>query len=810
MIEARAEEVQWQPSGDPDRPLAYLPLPAGQAEALSPDEDGNMVWTSLEAVTRHPPLNADGTETLLRVTTRDGRTVDVTKAKSLLVHQQGKLVAVDGGDVKVGDQLPVCATHVTGGGNACLDMHTFFKLSEFKDNELPHTIELERDFGFLVGAYLSEGCLTKSQVHISSNDPVYREAATVWSRRQDIGDDTSSSCVMIHSRLLTEVLRKGCGVGDVNKHVPNWAFNAPLEFIGGLLDGYVGGEDDEVSCRSRMLRDGISTLMGMLGLVSKLSETVVEGEQVYACRIVSCNYDRCHDVMLDPIVSIEEVAPTTPWVYDLTVEGTRNMTAGNGLGLRDTFHTAGVLAHTVTQGVPRLKELIDLSAKIRTPSLRLVMEEPYSTHEHMARMLGAGVEHTVLHQIVSTSEVVWCPVGTDTGPDASMVQLHEALDEELRNCEGMSNSVIRFVLDRTLMCCKQLSVDVVGEALAAYMGENGSVIWSEVNMVDWVIRMRLRGFELNCVTDASTPVEEARELEMKACRTVHDYLLDNVPVHGVGGITRVVVRRDMVSIPDSTTGALVSTPRWSADTEGTNLDRVLALKGVDSQRTRSNDIYETLAVLGVEAATHQLLTEIRTVLSHDGAYVNDRHLQLLVDVMTHTGDLAPVTRHSMMKLGASVYTRASFEQTQDVLTWAASMGVDNPTHGVTENIMLGTPIDGGTGACDIITHEHALPPPPSSSCGVKPMVHPTNRGTRGGVAPLKRPTNSSKPVKSLVRPLNAETASSQNENGFVGKKRKRPKRDDETGESKKRQLILNSPILRKPDRNFVPHSPTLF
>ena len=461
-----------------------------------------------------------------------------------------------------------------------------------------------------------------------------------------------------------------------------------------------------------------------------------------------------------------------------------------------------MLAHTVTQGVPRLKELIDMSAKIRTPSLRVYLEEPYSTHEHMARALAAGMEYTLLHQVVTTSEVVWAPpLHPVTGPDAAMVELHEALDDDGAP-EGTSNSVIRFVLDRTRMCHKQLTVEAVGKALASYLGDHGVVIWSEVNMVDWCVRVRLKGFNLKpIITD--TPPEEACELEMKASRTVHDYLLDNVPIHGVNGIGRVLVRRETVLVHNATTGALDATSQWSADTEGTNLSRVLSLDGVDSCRTHSNDIYETLEVLGVEAATHQLLTEIRAVLSHDGAYVNDRHLQLLVDVMTHSGDLAPVTRHSMLKLGASVYTRASFEQTQDVLTWAAAMGMDNPTHGVTENIMLGTPISGGTGACDIITHTHALPPVQSRGRLVKPIV--MQREPHARVAPLNRNRVASK----LVRPLNPNTTSAAAlVDGFVGKKRRRTDIAEEKS-SRGRALVLHSPTVKMGVRMFVPHSPKI-
>lgn len=463
----------------------------------------------------------------------------------------------------------------------------------------------------------------------------------------------------------------------------------------------------------------------------------------------------------------------------------------------NTFHTAGVLAHTVTQGVPRLKELIDLSAKIRTPSLRIVMEDPYALHEHTARMLAAGIEYTVLHQVVTTSEVVWAPPGdVVTGPDASMVELHEALAETSANemlKDVCSSAVIRFVLDRTRMCHKQLNVHAVGNAIASFLGDYGVVIWSEVNMLDWCVRVRIRGLDLCPVTTHSTP-DEAYDLEMKATRTVHDYLLDNVPVHGVGGIARVVVQPETILVADADTGAMHPRKRWSANTEGTNLPRVLALDGVDSTRTFSNDIYETMATLGVEAATHQLLSEIRDVLSHDGAYVNDRHLQLLVDVMTHSGDLAPVTRHSMLKLGASVYTRASFEQTQDVLTWAAAMGTANPTRGVTENIMMGTPISGGSGACSTITYPHARPPAPALAPMVRPMT--LQNYTTQTVAPINRIM--SRPVRAL-RLVDAPTSST-----FVGKIRPR-----QGGEKKlRRTFLMHSPTTKTSGRKFTPHSPT--
>ena len=51
---------------------------------MSCDEEGKITWELVEAVTRHPPMNKDGSNILLKVTTHSGREVIATKAKSFL------------------------------------------------------------------------------------------------------------------------------------------------------------------------------------------------------------------------------------------------------------------------------------------------------------------------------------------------------------------------------------------------------------------------------------------------------------------------------------------------------------------------------------------------------------------------------------------------------------------------------------------------------------------------------------------------------------------------------------------------------
>jgi hypothetical protein len=138
---------------------------------------------------------------------------------------------------------------------------------------------------------------------------------------------------------------------------------------------------------------------------------------------------------------------------------------------------------------------------------------------------------------------------------------------------------------------------------------------------------------------------------------------------------------------------------------------------VDPTRCISNDVAEVLSVLGLEAAVSVLLDEIRGVLSFDGSYVNDHHIQLLVDATTHSGTMVPATRHGMHALGVSVLQHASFEEIIDVFLTAAARNTSQRMQGVTDNVLLGQHIPGGTGMVSVRTHPDALPPQPAAARG---------------------------------------------------------------------------------------------
>jgi intein/homing endonuclease len=122
-----------------DKDTTYASL-AEYYEVPCATESGETVWRRIEAVTRHPVVNEDGTNTMLKVTTKGCRKVTATKAKSFLQLVDGKIQGVHGKDLKVGDYLPV--SH---------------KPLEYTERLSENGEKLDYDYGYKLGSNLAHG-----------------------------------------------------------------------------------------------------------------------------------------------------------------------------------------------------------------------------------------------------------------------------------------------------------------------------------------------------------------------------------------------------------------------------------------------------------------------------------------------------------------------------------------------------------------------------------------------------------------------------------------------------------------------------
>lgn len=389
----------------------------------------------------------------------------------------------------------------------------------------------------------------------------------------------------------------------------------------------------------------------------------------------------------------------------------------------NTFHTAGVENKNMTLGVPRLKEIIDASAKPKTPCMIIPLMAPYKNSERLARSIGLGMQYVKLSQVVSQSNIIYDPNPWKTviADDFFIVSMHAAMygptissvTSDSSSSNGLDGSggsggsggaswIIRLDLNREVLVSTELTVLDVATALETYFGDDAEILRSEVNMVTWCVRIRLREIQSVLSSLDITLPNEMLTLEEVAVKTVRDFIVDNAVIHGIPLITRSITRQHQV-VRASINGGLVSHTEWITETEGTNLQRILSIDGVDNTRVISNDIHEVAGVLGIEAAIAVMMDELRAVLSFDGGYVDDHHVQMLVYLMTQGGIPTAVTRHGLQKLlSEDVYQRASFEESMEVLLDAGGYGSRNRVNGVTSTVMLGQRMPAGTGICEIL------------------------------------------------------------------------------------------------------------
>lgn len=164
--------------------------------------------------------------------------------------------------------------------------------------------------------------------------------------------------------------------------------------------------------------------------------------------------------------------------------------------------------------------------------------------------------------------------------------------------------------------------------------------------------------------------------------------IKKISLKGIEGIKRVVIRKEG--------------DEYVLYTEGSALRKAMQFEGVDPARTKTNNINEIGEVLGIEAARNAIINEATDTLREQGLSVDVRHIMLVADIMTVDGEVKQIGRHGVSGEKASVLARAAFEVTVNHILDAAVRGDVDDLRGVTENVIVGQPIQLGTGDVQLV------------------------------------------------------------------------------------------------------------
>ncbi|KAK3109807.1 DNA-directed RNA polymerase III subunit C1 (rpo31) [Teratosphaeriaceae sp. CCFEE 6253] len=341
-----------------------------------------------------------------------------------------------------------------------------------------------------------------------------------------------------------------------------------------------------------------------------------------------------------------------------------------------TFHFAGVAGMSITQGVPRIKEIINASKNISTPVITCALDSQYE--EIAGKFAKAVIQKTYLRDIVSYVEDVWYVDGcylnmrvdwktveglglrTTIRDIAAAIERHKGFKTLHVNARVVGNAHIRVTCDRP-------------EVMDAKGKRRGATAASRAKAA---------------LVDGTESMTDNLFMTMQQLKR----RLPGVVIQGYPDAHRAILKKD--DAPDAT-----GRERIAVFVEGYGLKLCMTTPGIAGTRTRTNSVMETRDVLGIEAARTTIIAEIGAVMG--GMDIDPRHMQLLADVMTYKGEVLGITRFGMAKMRDSVLQLASFEKTPDHLFEAAVKGKTDGIEGVSECIIMGQSVRIGTGGMSV-------------------------------------------------------------------------------------------------------------
>ena len=420
-----------------------------------------------------------------------------------------------------------------------------------------------------------------------------------------------------------------------------------------------------------------------------------------------------------------------------------------------TFHFAGVAGMSLTQGVPRIKEIINASKDISTPLITCQLERrsDYSIPESLGRIVKGRIESLFLEDVASQIETDWYPghagaitirISLDTIDELGLdVELQDicAKVQKHRRCKDPSLNIYAVKPDRILISL---------ETATSKDKKPSSLKRDDLSPRDGFLRLQhLKRFlprihvlghpqAIRAVVMAEDDPESdhirANRLEKERQRQPKEG--DHKALNMIAEPQPLVkteksddaLQAEDTRRPSKTRSkkpgkkAAVDEPPIKIEddeapviskadaekpvqmhkvmVEGYGLRYCMNTDGVDPYKTTTNSIVETLQVLGIEAARIKIIKEIQEVTKD--LSIDPRHMALLADVMTYKGEVLGITRFGLAKMRDSVLQLASFEKTADHVFDAGIAGKVDKIEGVSECVIVGKTMGVGTGSVEVV------------------------------------------------------------------------------------------------------------
>jgi len=352
--------------------------------------------------------------------------------------------------------------------------------------------------------------------------------------------------------------------------------------------------------------------------------------------------------------------------------------AGQSIGEKNTqialntFHKAGQSEKTMTEGVPRLEELLNATKKLKSINHTIYMNQSLKSIQEVRTLVSSSLCGIKIKDILLDSYV--CNKDID--------------DKWLTSYKCLYD--IRFDPSSTFLCLelnrrklfeyKIMVTDVVSKINDVF--EDVCCIFSPFN--DGGIYIYVNDIQiieiLNKYNIRSIDEDNSTEICMEECLKP---VIQDLYICGIPGID------EKFFVKEQNEWVIETTARCDENT----FKNVMKLPYVDTVKTITNNIWEIYETLGIEATRNFLIEELDSIMGD----INKCHVMLLADRMTFNGTISSISRYTLKSDEGGPLGKASFEESLENFLSAGAFGDEEPTTGISASIMCGKRSNTGTG-----------------------------------------------------------------------------------------------------------------
>ena len=344
----------------------------------------------------------------------------------------------------------------------------------------------------------------------------------------------------------------------------------------------------------------------------------------------------------------------------------------------NTFHSAGLAIKTVVTGVPRFSELLNATKNPRAVSCDIEFRSGNDSISNLRKTIGHTLREFTLGNLMTNTNIQY---------DIEHKKWYSNYLEMYEKDISQYKYSLNIKIDRDKICRYSIPLYLIVNKIEEEFGDLVCVSspdkYAEIDVYIDTSQIEIPEEQRSFITDEN---KETIYIENVVIPN-----LENVHVCGVPGIKDFFYKKKNNRDDE-----------WMVDTEGSNLLELLSHPKIINEQVMCNNMWEIYNVLGIEAAREFLIDEFMNVVSSDGTFINERHVSLLVDIMTFAGTIHSISRYGMKKANVGVLAKASFEESLDNFLKCAIRGEIENTNGVSASIMCGKRANLGSGISKII------------------------------------------------------------------------------------------------------------